>query len=162
MNSQKPLVPTTCMKYFFPLVNARFFRKRAVHLGCPVSVPHAATTSLSISYCLKELGNEKCEISRLCCRSWDVSRPKVQAYNEAVVIQNAFLLCLKCTLSNITVQSHKILSHSCTVICVILTHCGRVTQICVFNTVKRYICKFSLVPPHKGECFQRYHTLRHY
>ena len=45
-----------------------------------------------------------------------------------------------------------------------LTHySGRVTQICVFNTVKtRYICKFSLVPLHKGECFQRYHTLKHY
>jgi hypothetical protein len=26
----------------------------------------------------------------------------------------------------------------------------------------RYICKFSLVPLHKGECFQRYHTLKHY
>ena len=39
----------------------------------------------------------------------------------------------------------------------------RMTQICVFNTVKLgYICKFSLVPLHKGECFQRYHTLKHY
>jgi hypothetical protein len=59
----------------------------------------------------------------------------------------------------------------------ILTHCGRVTQICVFtlqlwrtgdtnlrflNGETRYICKFSLVPLHKGECFQRYHTLKHY
>jgi len=26
----------------------------------------------------------------------------------------------------------------------------------------RYICKFSLVPLHKEECFQRYHTLKHY
>jgi hypothetical protein len=26
----------------------------------------------------------------------------------------------------------------------------------------RYICKFSLMPLHKGECFQRYHTLKHY
>ena len=26
----------------------------------------------------------------------------------------------------------------------------------------RYICKFSLVPLRKGECFQRYHTLKHY
>ena len=26
----------------------------------------------------------------------------------------------------------------------------------------RYICKFSLVPLHKRECFQRYHTLKHY
>jgi len=26
----------------------------------------------------------------------------------------------------------------------------------------RYICKFSLVPLHKGECFQRYHKLKHY
>ena len=26
----------------------------------------------------------------------------------------------------------------------------------------RYICKFCLVPLHKGECFQRYHTLKHY
>jgi len=26
----------------------------------------------------------------------------------------------------------------------------------------RYICKFCLVPLHKGECFQRYHTLQHY
>ena len=26
----------------------------------------------------------------------------------------------------------------------------------------RYICKFSLVPLHKGEFFQRYHTLKHY
>ena len=44
-----------------------------------------------------------------------------------------------------------------------LTHCGRVTQICVFNTVEtRYICKFSLVPLKKGGCFQRYHTLKHY
>jgi len=25
-----------------------------------------------------------------------------------------------------------------------------------------YICKFSLVPLHKGYCFQRYHTLKHY
>ena len=25
-----------------------------------------------------------------------------------------------------------------------------------------YICKFSLVPLHKGECFQSYHTLKHY
>jgi len=25
-----------------------------------------------------------------------------------------------------------------------------------------YICKFSLVSLHKGECFQRYHTLKHY
>jgi len=25
-----------------------------------------------------------------------------------------------------------------------------------------YICKFWLVPLHKGECFQRYHTLKHY
>ena len=45
----------------------------------------------------------------------------------------------------------------------LLTHCGWVTLICVFNTVKLgYICKFSLVPLHKGECFQRYHTLKHY
>ena len=26
----------------------------------------------------------------------------------------------------------------------------------------RTICKFCLVPLHKGECFQRYHTLKHY
>ena len=26
----------------------------------------------------------------------------------------------------------------------------------------RYICKFCLVPLHKGQCFQRYHTLKHY
>jgi len=26
----------------------------------------------------------------------------------------------------------------------------------------RYICKFCLVPLHKGECFQRYHTIKHY
>jgi hypothetical protein len=26
----------------------------------------------------------------------------------------------------------------------------------------RYICKFCLVPIHKEECFQRYHTLMHY
>ena len=26
----------------------------------------------------------------------------------------------------------------------------------------RYICKFSLVPLHKGEGFQMYHTLKHY
>jgi len=26
----------------------------------------------------------------------------------------------------------------------------------------QYICKFCLVPLHKGECFQRYHTLQHY
>jgi hypothetical protein len=26
----------------------------------------------------------------------------------------------------------------------------------------RYICKFRLVPLRKGECFQRYHTLKHY
>jgi len=26
----------------------------------------------------------------------------------------------------------------------------------------RYICKFCLVPLHKGECFQGYHTLQHY
>ena len=26
----------------------------------------------------------------------------------------------------------------------------------------RYICKFSLVPLHKGECFHRYYTLKHY
>ena len=26
----------------------------------------------------------------------------------------------------------------------------------------QYICKFCLVPLHKGECFQRYHTLKHY
>lgn len=26
----------------------------------------------------------------------------------------------------------------------------------------RYICKFCGVPLHKGECFQRYHTLKHY
>jgi hypothetical protein len=26
----------------------------------------------------------------------------------------------------------------------------------------RYICKFCLVPLHKGECFQRYHTLNQY
>jgi hypothetical protein len=26
----------------------------------------------------------------------------------------------------------------------------------------RYICKFCLVQLHKGECFQRYHTLKHY
>jgi hypothetical protein len=26
----------------------------------------------------------------------------------------------------------------------------------------RYIFKFCLVPLHKGECFQRYHTLKHY
>ena len=26
----------------------------------------------------------------------------------------------------------------------------------------RYICKFCSVPLHKGECFQRYHTLNHY
>ena len=26
----------------------------------------------------------------------------------------------------------------------------------------RYICKFCLVPLHKGESFQRYHTLQHY
>ena len=58
-----------------------------------------------------------------------------------------------------------------------LTHCGRATQICVFTLQlcrmgdadlrfshgePRYICKFSLVPLHKGECFQRYRTLKHY
>jgi len=38
-----------------------------------------------------------------------------------------------------------------------------VTHSCVFNTVKLgTFCKFSLVPLHKGECFQRYHTLKHY
>jgi hypothetical protein len=57
------------------------------------------------------------------------------------------------------------------------TQCGRVTQICVFTLQlcrtgdanlhflhgeTRYICKFSLVPLHKGECFQRYHILKHY
>jgi len=26
----------------------------------------------------------------------------------------------------------------------------------------RYICKFCLVPLHKGKCFQRYQTLKHY
>jgi hypothetical protein len=26
----------------------------------------------------------------------------------------------------------------------------------------RYICKFCLLQLHKGECFQRYHTLKHY
>jgi hypothetical protein len=26
----------------------------------------------------------------------------------------------------------------------------------------RYICKFCILPLHKGECFQRYHTLKHY
>jgi len=26
----------------------------------------------------------------------------------------------------------------------------------------QYICKFSLVPLHKGECFQRYPILKHY
>jgi len=26
----------------------------------------------------------------------------------------------------------------------------------------RYVCKFCLVPLHKGECFHRYHTLKHY
>jgi len=26
----------------------------------------------------------------------------------------------------------------------------------------RYICKFSLVSLHKGECFQRYRILKHY
>jgi len=25
-----------------------------------------------------------------------------------------------------------------------------------------YICKLCLLPLHKGECFQRYHTLKHY
>jgi len=44
----------------------------------------------------------------------------------------------------------------------LLTHCRRVTQICVFNTVKLGTCKFSLVPLHKEECFQRYHTLKYY
>ena len=47
--------------------------------------------------------------------------------------------------------------------CPILTHCGRVTQICVFNTVKLGTsAKFSLVPLHKGQCFQRYHTHKQY
>jgi hypothetical protein len=39
-------------------------------------------------------------------------------------------------------------------------------QCCSSNSQKRsetrYICKFCLVPLHKGECFQRYHTLKHY
>jgi hypothetical protein len=26
----------------------------------------------------------------------------------------------------------------------------------------RYICEFCIVPLHKGECFQRYHMLKHY
>lgn len=26
----------------------------------------------------------------------------------------------------------------------------------------QYICKFCQVPLHKGECFQSYHTLKHY
>jgi hypothetical protein len=26
----------------------------------------------------------------------------------------------------------------------------------------RYICKFCIVPLHKEECFERYHSLKHY
>jgi hypothetical protein len=26
----------------------------------------------------------------------------------------------------------------------------------------KYICEFCIVLLHKGECFQRYHTLKHY
>jgi hypothetical protein len=36
------------------------------------------------------------------------------------------------------------------------------TDLCFWHGETRYICKFSLVPLHKGECFQRYHTLKHY
>ena len=43
-----------------------------------------------------------------------------------------------------------------------LTYCGRVTDLRFSHGESRYICKFSLVPLHKGECFQRYHTLKHY
>ena len=62
-------------------------------------------------------------------------------------------------------------------------NCIQVSDICIYtmyvnssiNTLRtgdadlrfqhgetRYICKFSLVSLHKGECFQRYHTLKHY
>jgi hypothetical protein len=32
---------------------------------------------------------------------------------------------------------------------------------CKKGSETRYSCKFCLVPLHKGECFQRYHTLKH-
>jgi hypothetical protein len=42
---------------------------------------------------------------------------------------------------------------------------SRRCNICATHKKKgetRYICKFCLVPIHKRECFQRYHSLKHY
>jgi hypothetical protein len=40
-----------------------------------------------------------------------------------------------------------------------------VSVVCATNKKRgeaRYICNFCLVPLHKGECLQRYYTLKHY
>ena len=42
---------------------------------------------------------------------------------------------------------------------------GRRCHVCAAHKQRsetRYSCKFCLLPLHKGECFQRYHTLKHY
>jgi len=30
------------------------------------------------------------------------------------------------------------------------------------RSATRYICKFCVVPVHKGSCFEKYHSLRNY
>ena len=50
-----------------------------------------------------------------------------------------------------TIPYHSIYCNISKRIVPFLTHCGRVTQICVFNTLEfRYICKFSLVHSARG------------
>jgi hypothetical protein len=45
------------------------------------------------------------------------------------------------------------------------TYPARQCYVCTVHKKKcqtRYICEFCVVPLHKGECFQRYHTLKYF
>jgi hypothetical protein len=122
LNSKRPVVRTNYT--FLSPLKASFFHKCAVHLGSPVYVPHAATTSQHNSQhnaTVHRTVNEECVISRLCCRSravscrWETQR---KSMTKLSLFKNAFLLCLKmyavqhnCTVTqNIVTQLY---SHWC-------------------------------------------------
>jgi hypothetical protein len=44
-------------------------------------------------------------------------------------------------------------------------YAGRQCRVCTVHNKRSetaYICNFCVLPLHKGECFQRYHTLKHF
>jgi hypothetical protein len=44
-------------------------------------------------------------------------------------------------------------------------HPVRQCHVCAAHNKKRrtgYVCEFCVMPLHKGECFQKYHTLKHF